>query len=107
MACVGEASIGLEFGEIDNDGNLYVSVMMPNLIVGTVGGGTDLPTQKKSLQLMNCYGASRSTEFSEICAATILAGEISIAASIATGSFTRAHTIYGRRKRMGQEHIKR
>lgn len=102
VACIGEASIGLEYGEINNNGDLYVSVVMPNLIVGTVGGGTNLSSQKECLKLMDCYGDGRSIEFAEICAATILAGEISIASSIATGTFTRAHMIYGRRKKIAQ-----
>ncbi|CAN0474158.1 unnamed protein product, partial [Scytosiphon promiscuus] len=36
-------------------GDLRVSVTLPSLPVGTVGGGTGLPPQSACLQLMGCY----------------------------------------------------
>lgn len=35
---------------------MYVSYEIPSLMIGTVGGGTGLPTQKECLQMMGCYG---------------------------------------------------
>ena len=35
---------------------IYVSVVIPSLVVGTVGGGTALATQKECLAMMGCYG---------------------------------------------------
>jgi len=46
-ACVSEASIGINRMELNDEGDFYISVTLPNLIVGTVGGGTHLPTQKE------------------------------------------------------------
>ncbi len=96
-ACVVESSTGSSKAELTEEGDLYVSITIPNLIVGTVGGGTHLPTQKECLELMGCFGKDKSKRFAEICAATVLCGEISIAAAIAAGHFTKAHKKYGRK----------
>ena len=69
---------------------------MPNLIVGTVGGGTSLPSQRECLEIMDCYGAGNGKKFAEICCALALAGELSIAAAIASGHFVTAHQKLGR-----------
>lgn len=97
VACVSEASVGITRMELIA-GGLYVSVTLPNLIVGTVGGGTSLPTQKECLELMGCYGAGKTRKFAEICGALVLAGEISIAAALSAGRFTAAHQKFGRKK---------
>jgi hydroxymethylglutaryl-CoA reductase len=44
IACISEASVGITRMELTSTGGVYVSVTLPNLIVGTVGGGTSLPT---------------------------------------------------------------
>lgn len=44
---------------VEGESGIYASLMMPSLIIGTVGGGTSLPTQQESLKLMNCYGPVR------------------------------------------------
>ena len=97
-ACVSEASVGVTRMDITPEGGLYVAVSLPNLIVGTVGGGTRLPTQRECLEMMDCYGAGRARKFAEICAGTTLAGEISIIAAMAAGDFGKAHATYGRQK---------
>ena len=38
--------------EITENGSLDAAITLPNLIVGTVGGGTSLPTQKECLKIM-------------------------------------------------------
>jgi hydroxymethylglutaryl-CoA reductase (NADPH) len=98
VACVSEASVGITRMELTAEEDLYVSVTLPNLIVGTVGGGTSLPTQKECLELMDCYGAGKARKFAEICGALVLAGEISIAAAISAGQFAAAHQKFGRKK---------
>ena len=98
VACVSEASVGITRMELLADGGLYVSVTLPNLIVGTVGGGTSLPTQKECLEMLGCYGAGKTRKFAEICGALVLAGEISIAAALSAGRFTAAHQKFGRKK---------
>lgn len=97
-ACVAEAAMGVTRMEMRTDRSLYASVTLPNLIVGTVGGGTSLPTQRECLELMDCYGAGKARKFAEICGAMVLAGELSIAAALSAGHFTNAHKSLGRKK---------
>lgn len=98
VACVAEASVGTTRFHITDGGDLYVCVSLPNLIVGTVGGGTSLPTQRECLELLGCYGDGGARRLAEICAAMVLCGEISIVGAIAAGDFAKAHALYGRRK---------
>jgi len=97
-ACVSEAAVGITRMETNAAGNLYAAVTLPNLIVGTVGGGTGLPTQRECLEIMGCYGAGNARKFAEVCAALVLAGELSIAAALSIGHFTSAHANLGRKK---------
>jgi hydroxymethylglutaryl-CoA reductase (NADPH) len=99
VACISEAYVGITRMEVTENNDLYVTVTLPSLMVGTVGGGTELPTQKECLQLIGCRGKGKARKFAEICAATVLAGELSIAAAIASGNFSKAHKIFGRKKK--------
>ncbi len=98
VACVAESANGNTRASIAEDGQLYVSVSLPNMVVGTVGGGTYLPTQRECLEIMGCFGDNSARKFAEICACVCLAGEISIAAAIAGGHFASAHRKHGRAK---------
>jgi hydroxymethylglutaryl-CoA reductase (NADPH) len=91
VAQVVNASIGIVSLDLNEDGDLYVAAKLPNLIVGTVGGGTSLPTQQECLRIMDCLGKGKANKFAEIIAGTILAGEISIYAALASGNFIDAH----------------
>jgi hydroxymethylglutaryl-CoA reductase (NADPH) len=97
VACVSEAAIGITRIDIADKGDLYFSVSLPNIIVGTVGGGTGLPTQKECLTMLGCTGEGTARKFAEICTATVLAGEISITGALTSGEFTMAHQKYGRK----------
>lgn len=90
-ACVSESAIGVTRFEVREDGSLYASVTLPNLIVGTVGGGTGLPSQRACLELLGLAGAGNARALAEVCAALALAGELSIIGALAAGDFTRAH----------------
>ena len=98
-ACVSEAAVGLTDMDVTEQGDLYASVTLPNMIVGTVGGGTDLPTARECLAMLDCQGKDCARKFAEICAATILAGEISIMGALAAGEFASAHAKYGRKRK--------
>lgn len=97
-ACVSEAVMGITRVDVVKNGDLYIAVTLPNLIVGTVGGGTRLPTQSECLALLGCKGEGMAKKFAEICAATVLAGEISIMGALAAGQFAQAHQKYGRKR---------
>lgn len=90
-ACVAESAIGITRIEVDCHGDLYASVTLPNLMVGTVGGGTGLPSQKACLDLIGFSGAGHSQALAEVCASLCLAGELSIIGAFCAGHFARAH----------------
>lgn len=90
-ACVAESAIGVTRFELTDDNDLYASVSLPGIMVGTVGGGTSLPSQQANLELMGLKGSGHSAALAEVCAGLLLAGELSIIAALATGDFTRAH----------------
>ncbi len=96
VACVSEAAVGINRFELTPSGDLYCGIDLPNLISGTVGGGTRLPTAVECLRLMDCEGPGNAAKFAEICAAVVLAGELSIAGALAAGEFSRAHQKLGR-----------
>jgi len=76
------------------DGGLHVSIRLPGLEVGTIGGGTTLPTAREWLALMDCAGAGKVYRFAQIVAAAALALEISASSAMATAgseNFFRAH----------------
>ena len=92
-----------QLGGYNGCGDLYMCVTLPNLIVGTVGGGTALATQRECLEIMGCFGEGRARKLAEICAATVLAGELSISAAIVEGNFAKAHELFGRKQRSRHE----
>ena len=96
-ACVAEAATGTVRLETTQHGDLYASATLPNLIVGSVGGGTALPTQRECLELMDCYGAGKANRLAEITATVCLAGELSILSALTEGHFTSAHERLGRK----------
>jgi hydroxymethylglutaryl-CoA reductase (NADPH) len=91
VACVAESATGVTRFEVTPDGGLYASVTLPGIMVGTVGGGTGLPTQKACLELMGLAGAGNARALAEVCAGLLLAGELSIIAALSAGHFSRAH----------------
>lgn len=97
VACVSEASVGLTRMEVTGEGDLYATVTLPNLIVGTVGGGTCLPSAEECLRILECVGEGSAAKLAEIIAAVALAGEISIAGALCAGEFARAHAVLGRK----------
>jgi hydroxymethylglutaryl-CoA reductase (NADPH) len=91
---VGEGSMGITTTEVVGK-DLYISVYLPDLMVGVVGGGTTLATQKEALSII---GAKNSQQFAEVIAAAVLAGEISLLASLSEGTLARAHERLARGK---------
>lgn len=91
VACVAEAAVGVTRMEVRNDGALYAAVTLPNLIVGTVGGGTALPTAAACLDILGLRGAGHARALAEVAAALCLAGELSIIAALSAGHFASAH----------------
>jgi hydroxymethylglutaryl-CoA reductase (NADPH) len=91
VAQIVNASIGFLDLELVDESDLYVAARLPNLVVGTVGGGTKLPTQRECLALLGCSGDGTARKFAEIVGATLVAGELAICAALANGRFIEAH----------------
>jgi hydroxymethylglutaryl-CoA reductase (NADPH) len=80
---------------------LYASVTLPSLEVGTVGGGTKLPTQAEGLDVLGYAGGgdpagSNADALAEVIAAGALAGELSLLAALASRHLSSAHEDLGR-----------
>jgi hydroxymethylglutaryl-CoA reductase (NADPH) len=97
LASIHESACGVLNVEKTTEG-LYLSLNLPGLVIGTIGGGTHLPKQKEALELMGCYGQGKVSRFSQIIAGFALALEISTYAAIVSGQFAKAHEKLGRNK---------
>ncbi len=100
-AQITEGSHGITLAEVTPEGDLYISVTMPSLEIGTVGGGTRVPTQREALSIMGVAGGgdppgSNARKFAEIIAGAVLAGELSLLAAIAAKHLAKAHKELGR-----------
>jgi hydroxymethylglutaryl-CoA reductase (NADPH) len=91
IACVAESATGITRLEKTEEGDLYASVTLPNIMIGTVGGGTHLPSAKACLDILGLAGAGKSTALAEVSAAIVLAGELSIVGAFCSGDFATAH----------------
>lgn len=101
MAHVAEGAMGITEAETEKNGDLYFSVYLPDLMVGTVGGGTGLPTQKEALAILE-LGEKKtgdSLKLAQIIGAGVLAGELSLSAALAAGHLAGAHAGLGRGKK--------
>ncbi len=79
-------------------GGIEAQLDMPSLVIGTVGGGTGLPTQEQCLQMMQCTGSKSNFRMAEIIASVCLAGDLSLAAAVATWQHAGAHEKLGRNR---------
>ncbi|KAJ0085271.1 hypothetical protein Patl1_09332 [Pistacia atlantica] len=98
-----ESSHCITMMEAVNDGkDLHISVTMPSIEVGTVGGGTQLASQSACLNLLGVKGASKESAGSNsrllatIVAGAVLAGELSLMSAIAAGQLVQSHMKYNR-----------
>ncbi|KAK4361445.1 hypothetical protein RND71_020397 [Anisodus tanguticus] len=98
-----ESSHCITMMEAVNDGkDLHVSVTMPSIEVGTVGGGTQLASQSACLNLLGVKGANREAPGSNarllatVVAGSVLAGELSLMSAISAGQLVKSHMKYNR-----------
>jgi len=100
VAQVVEGAHAITSVEARKDG-LYASVTLPALAVGTVGGGTGLPTQSEALEILGLAGGgnppgSSGDALAEVLAAGALAGELSLLGALAGRHLASAHAEHGR-----------
>jgi hydroxymethylglutaryl-CoA reductase (NADPH) len=87
-----ESSYAQNSFDLDSEKNmLRWDVHLPNVNVGTVGGGTGLPTQRECLDIMDCHGVGKVNKFAELCAVACLANEISFWGSVCAQEWVNAH----------------
>jgi len=98
VANVAESSAGIVYSEVTEQGDYYFAATIPSLVVATYGGGTGLPTQRECLDVLGCYGKGGVQKFAEIVAATVLCGELSLAAAIVADEWVSSHDAYGRNR---------
>lgn len=91
-----EGSMGITTAKVLKNNDLLVSVYLPALQVGILGGGTGLGTQKEALEILGVKGSGNSEKFAEIIGGAVLAGEISLLSSLAEGTLAKAHQKLGR-----------
>lgn len=93
LAHVVEGSLGVTVAKVLENGDLYFSIYMPSIMIGTVGGGTKLKTKQEAISVI---GVKTTTELAEVLAGAVIAGEISLLASLSEGSLAMAHEKLGR-----------
>ena len=97
LGCVHESSLGQLYMNAQPDG-LFASLVLPSLIVGTVGGGTHLPGQQALLEMMGCAGPGKVFRLAEIIAGYCLSLDLSTLSAVASGEFAAAHEKLGRNR---------
>ncbi|KAF9690720.1 hypothetical protein EKO04_011479 [Ascochyta lentis] len=84
------------------NGNLQISVSMPSIEVGTIGGGTILEPQSAMLDLLGVRGAHQeipgdnARQLARVIAAGVLAGELSLNSALCAGHLVKAHMAHNR-----------
>lgn len=97
LASIHESSVGI-LNLNKTPKGLHVQLTLPNLVIGTIGGGTGLPKQKQVLKIMDCYGSGKVNRFAKLIAGFALGLELSTFAAIVSGEFAKAHEKLGRNK---------
>jgi len=97
-----EGSQGITHAEARNN-DLYFSVTLPNIIVGTVGASKNLDLVQQNLNNLGCLDLRSTGEnarrLAVIAAATVLCGELSLLAAQANpGELMRSHLALERKK---------
>jgi len=100
-ANIAESHAGITYSQLLDNGDYYWSITLPSLIVATCGGGTGLATQRQCLEMLDCWGTGKANKFAEICAATVLAGETSLASAVLHGDWVPSHERLGRNRPTG------
>ncbi len=85
-ACVAENAVAFSQASPDGGDGLLIRMTLPSLTVGTVGGGTRLPAQRRNLELLGCgSGSHDSRKLAEIFAACAAALELSSLVAVVSG----------------------
>lgn len=95
VACVAENAVAFSQALPDGGDGLLIRMTLPSLTVGTVGGGTRLPAQRRNLELLGCGGGTHdSRKLAEIIAACAAASELSSLVAVVSGKFAEEQESY-------------
>lgn len=84
-------------------GDLQISVSMPSIEVGTIGGGTILEPQSAMLELLGVKGphptepGANARQLAKIVASAVLAAELSLCSALAAGHLVQSHMQHNRK----------
>lgn len=93
-----EGSQGITYTDCSSD-ELYFSVTLPNIIVGSIGNGKHHSNIAKNLERMQCLATQPNSarRLAAAIAATVLCSELSLlAAQTRHGELVRSHMLYER-----------
>lgn len=86
----------------NNGEDLLITISMPSIEVGTVGGGTVLGPQQAVLEMLGFKGAHMTNPgqnaqmLARLISASVMAGELSLMSALAAGHLVRAHLVHNR-----------
>ena len=101
VACVSDSIAGVNYDVVKHEGEeggIEASITFPSLLVGSVGGGTALPTQQEGLAMIGCQGHGKVRKLAEIIASFALALELSTSTAVVAGKFATGHDKLGRNR---------
>lgn len=85
------------------NGDLRISVSMPCIEVGTIGGGTVLEPQGAMLEMLGIRGphptepGANARQLAKIVASAVLAAELSLCSALAAGHLVQSHMQHNRK----------
>ena len=88
IANIVEGSQGITYCKVNEDGDLYFSVNLPNIICGVIGNGKNIDFVKENLKLIGCLDGNyqpitnASEKMSAIIACIVLCGELSLMSAL-------------------------
>lgn len=102
IANIGESNQCTVYNRVTREGDYHFSITLPCVIVASYGGGTNLPTQRECLKMMDCHGQGKALKLAEIAAALVVAGELSLGAATRVDKKTRRNEWVDAHERLGR-----
>ena len=103
IANIVEGSQGVTYCKVNDDGNLYFSVNLPNIICGCIGNGKNIKFVKENLKMIGCINdkneliSNASRRMACIFSGIVLCGELSLMSALTnTDELVKAHKIFER-----------
>ena len=104
IANIVEGSQGITYCEVIDNGDLYFSVNLPNIICGCVGNGKQYDFVKNNLKMIGCIDENEnivlnaSERMASIISAIVLCGELSLLSALTnTDELVRSHKLFERK----------